>query len=173
MKLFKSIMDLGAAMLMIMVAMARYIEESSMEFCERDWWVFPKQQTEWDVIQGEVWKLFPALLDEKWIDNYRMSYMTFEELVEELTPFIKQKDTKWRKAIPVDKAVAMVLFCLAHGYSPKHVGRFYGVGGSKVIKYTNMIADALSDPNKLRNKHIQVPVGTNLKRIIARFKDGT
>jgi hypothetical protein len=67
----------------------------------------------------------------------------------------------------------MVLFRLAHGYSPKHVGRFYGVGGSTVIKYTNLIADALSDPNKLRNKHIQVSVGTNLKRIIARFKDGT
>jgi hypothetical protein len=94
MKLFKSIMDLGAAMLMIMVAMAGYIEDSSMGFCERDWWVFPKQQTEWDVIQGKVWKLSPALLDKKWIDNYRMSYMTFEELVEELTLFIKQKDTR-------------------------------------------------------------------------------
>jgi hypothetical protein len=173
MKLFKSIMDLGAAMIMIMVAMAGYIEESSMGFRERDWCVFPKQQTEWDVIQGKVWKLSPALLDEKWIDNYRMSYMTFEELVEELTPFIKQKDTRWRKAIPVDKAVAMVLFRLAQGYSPKHVGRFFGVGGSTVNKYTNLIADALSDPNKLRNKHIEVPVGTNLKRIIARFKDGT
>jgi hypothetical protein len=54
---------------MIMVAMAGYIEESSMGFRERDWWVFPKQQTEWDVIQGEVWKLSPALLDEKWIEN--------------------------------------------------------------------------------------------------------
>jgi hypothetical protein len=63
-----------------------------------------------------------------------MSYMTFEELVEELTPFIEQKDTRWRKAIPVDKAVAMVLFRLAHGYSPKHVGRFYGIGGSTVVK---------------------------------------
>jgi hypothetical protein len=69
MKLLRSIMDLGAAMLMIMVAMAGYIEESSMGFRERDWWVFPKQQTEWDVIQGEVWKLSPALLDEKWIEN--------------------------------------------------------------------------------------------------------
>jgi hypothetical protein len=173
MKLFKSIMDLGAAILMIMVAMAAHIEESSMSFRERDWWVFPKQQTEWDVIQGEVWRLSPALLDEKWIENYRMSYMTFEELVEDLTPFIKQKDTRWRKAIPVDKAVAMVLFRLAHGYSPKHVGRFYGVGGSTVIKYTTLIVDALSDQNKLRGKYIQVPSGTNLKRIIARFKAGT
>jgi hypothetical protein len=135
MKLFKSIMDPGAAMLMIMVAMAGYIEESSMGFRERDRWVFPKQQTEWDVIQGEVWKLSPALLDEKWIDNYRMAYMTFEELVEELTLFIKQKDTRWRGANSVDKAVAMVLFRSAHGYFPKHVGRFYGVGGSTVIKY--------------------------------------
>lgn len=67
----------------------------------------------------------------------------------------------------------MVLFRLAHGQSPKHVGRFYGVRGSTVIKYTNLVVDALSDPNKLLHKHIQIPSGTNLKRIIADFKSGT
>jgi hypothetical protein len=99
--------------------------------------------------------------------------MTFEELVEELRPYIEHHDSKWRKVIEVDKAVAMVLFRLAYGHAPKHVGRFYGVGGSTVVKYTNLIVDALSDPVKLLHKHIQVPSGARLKRIIADFKSGT
>lgn len=160
--------------MVIMVATAGYVEEGGhMMGGGRDWWVFPKQQTEWDVIQMEVWKLSPALLDDKWIENYRMSYMTFGELVEELRPYIEQQDTRWRKAIPVEKAVAFVLYRLAHGHAPKHVGRFYGVGCSTVIKYTNLIVDALSDPDKLLLKHIQIPSGTKLKRIIADFRSGT
>jgi hypothetical protein len=101
------------------------------------------------------------------------SYSTYKELVEELTPYIKQQDTRWRKAINAHKAVAMVLFRLATGYAPKHVGRFYGVGGSIVIKYTNLIVDALSSADKLRNRYIYIPSTTQLKEIIAQFKNGT
>lgn len=174
MKLLKGIMDIGAVMLIILTAMAGNIEEVARNVgSSRDWWVFPKQQTEWDVIQMEIWKSSAALLDEKWLENYRMSYMTFQELVEELRPYIEHQNTKWRKAVAVDKAVAMVLFRLAHGHAPKLVGRFYGVGGSTVIKYTNLIVDALSESNKLKSKYIQIPSGVRLKRIIADFKAGT
>jgi hypothetical protein len=102
-----------------------------------------------------------------------MSYSTYEELVEELTPYIKQQDTKWRKAVNVHKAVAMVLFRLATGYAPKHVGRFYGVGGTTVIKYTNLIVDALASPDKLRNRHIYISSTTQLRKVIALFNNGT
>jgi hypothetical protein len=173
MKLFKKLMDIGAAMLVIMTAMAGNIEEVASMGGGRDRWVFPKQQTEWDVIQMEIWKSSPALLDAKWLENYRMSYMTFEELLEDLRPYIEHQNTKWRKAIAVEKAVAMVLFRLAHSHAPKLVGRFYGVGGSTVVKYTNLIIDALSDRNKLLPKHIYIPSGARLKRIIADFKAGT
>lgn len=166
-------MDIGAAVLVMMAAMAGHVEDAANMGGGRDWWVFPKQQTEWDTIQMQVWKSDPALLDAKWLENYRMSYMTFEELVEQLRPYIEHQNTKWREAVPVDKAVAMVLFRLAHGHAPKFVGRFYGLGGSTVIKYTNLIIDALSDQNKLLSKHIQIPSGQRLKRIIADFRAGT
>jgi hypothetical protein len=166
---------MARAMFVFMAAYAGHIEEvqANIHIGGRNWWVFPKQQTEWDVIQGAVWKMSPALLDEKWMENYRMSYSTYEELVEELTPYIKQQDSRWRKAINAHKAVAMVLFRLATGYALKHVGRFYGVGGSTVIKYTNLIVDALSSADKLRNRYIYIPSTIQLKKIIAQFKNGT
>jgi hypothetical protein len=43
MKLSKKIMDLGAAMFMIMVAVAGYMKECYASMGGgRDWWVFPK-----------------------------------------------------------------------------------------------------------------------------------
>lgn len=96
MNLLKKLMDLGAAMLMMLVAAAGYNkQEFGTHFgAGREWWVFPKQAMEWDVIQGEVWRLSPALLDKKWIEDYRMSYMTFEDLVEELRPYIEHENTR-------------------------------------------------------------------------------
>jgi hypothetical protein len=65
---------MARAMFVFMAAYAGHIEEvqANIHIGGRNWWVFPKQQTEWDVIQGEVWRMSPALLDEKWVENYRI-----------------------------------------------------------------------------------------------------
>jgi hypothetical protein len=139
----------------------------------RAWWIFPKQQAEWDIIQGHIWKSSPALLDEQWRKTYRMSFGTFLEIVEELRPYVEQANTRFRQSIAVEKAVAFVLFRLAHGYSSKFVGRFYGVGESTVVKYTQFVVDALSNPNMLLHRHIFLPTGATLTRIIADFKSTT
>jgi hypothetical protein len=91
---YQRIMDMGRAMFMVIVMFAGHVEEYSINVEGRDWWVFPKQQTEWDVIQGKGWMMSPALLNQKWVENYRMSYMTFEELVEELRPYIEHQNTR-------------------------------------------------------------------------------
>jgi hypothetical protein len=93
--LYRRIQSMARAMFVFMAAYAGHIEEvqANIHIGGRNWWVFPKQQTECDVIQGEVWKMSPALLDEKWVENYRMSYSTYEELVEELTPYQTNKQT--------------------------------------------------------------------------------
>jgi hypothetical protein len=45
------------------------------------WWVEPKQNVHYDVVEWDVWHTTPEMLDRKYRKNYRMSYLAFEHLV--------------------------------------------------------------------------------------------
>jgi hypothetical protein len=171
MKAVMDILNMGAAFMIILVA--TLTSGINVAVRGRDWWVFPKSHTEWEVIQGKIWRTSPALLDTKWIQYYRMPYGTFLELVEELTPYMQKQDTRFRHATPINKAVAMVLYRLAKGHAPKDVADKFGVGTTTVHDYTHLMCSILADHNKFLRKYIQVPFGSRLRRIIARFKDIT
>ena len=47
-----------------------------------------------------------------WIENFRASKETFAHIREKHKPFIKQQDTKFRKAICIEHRVAITLWCL-------------------------------------------------------------
>jgi hypothetical protein len=163
--------NMGAAHMIILVAtVACGVDVASRG---RDWWVFPKSHTEWEVIQGKIWRVCPSLFDSKWVEYYRMPYGTYLNLVEELRPYMEQENTRFREAIPVMKSVAMVLYRLAKGYAPKDVADKFGVGTTTMHNYTHLMYSALADPDKLLKKYIQVPSGDRLRRIIARFEDVT
>jgi hypothetical protein len=164
---------LGAALLIILIASAAGSHDVIHNAAQRDWWVFPKQHTQWLVIQRQIWTLSPALLDAEWRAHYRMSYETYLSLVEDLRPYIEHEDSRWREAIPVDKAVAMVLYRLAFGVPPNVVANMFGAGKSTVIKYTDLMTEALSNPDKLARKYISIPSGQRLRKIIADFREGT
>ena len=50
-------------------------------FPQRLWWVEPKQNVHYDVVEGDVWHTTPKMLDRKYRKSYRMSYLAFEQLV--------------------------------------------------------------------------------------------
>jgi hypothetical protein len=148
-------LNIGAAYMIILVAtVACGVNVASRG---RDWWVFPKSHTEWEVIQGKVWRVCPSLLDSKWVECYRMPYGTYLNLVEELRPYMEKENTWFKEAIPVRKSVPMVLYRLAKGYAPKDVADKFGVGTTTVHNYTHLMCFALADPDKLLKKYIQVP----------------
>jgi hypothetical protein len=167
---FMDSLNMGAAYIIIMLAAVK----GGVNIIARggDWWVFPKSHTEWEVIMGKVWKVSPALLDSKWIEYYRMPYSTYLDLVEELTPTLQKEDTKFRDAIPVSKAVAMVLYKCAKGHSPKDVADKFGVGTTTVHEYFYLMCLSLADDHIFK-KYIQVPSGDRLRRIIGEFKQIT
>jgi hypothetical protein len=171
-QLLENLLNVGVVFLIIMVA--SIAGNHDMSTCEgRDWWIFPKQHTEWTVIHQQVWKLTPAILDREWRRHYRMSYETYLELVETLIPYVQHDDTRLREAIPGDKAVAMVLYRLAPGMAPLAVAEKFEVGKSTIIKYTDLITEALANLDKLARRYINIPLGQRLRKIIADFRDGT
>jgi hypothetical protein len=169
----KAVMDMlnfGAAMMIIFMATLTG-GLNQVATSGRDWWVFPKSHTEWEVIQGQIWRISPALLDAKWKQYYRMPYGTFLELVDELAPHMQRQDTRFRAATPIKKAVAMVLYRLAKGHAPKDVADKFGVGTATVHVYTHLMCSILASPRKLLKKYIDIPSGNKLQRIIAKFKE--
>ena len=107
--------------------------------------------------------------DEVWFMDFRMKYNTFVKLCDLLKPYIEHRDTNYRDAIPVQKAVAMVLHKLAHAGTNKNVGNMFGVGKTTVLKYLMLICNALADKDKLYPQFIALPTSRILKDIIRGF----
>jgi hypothetical protein len=68
-----------------------------------------------------------------------MKYNTFVKLCDILKPYIQHQDTNYRDAVPIQKAIAMVLHKLAYGLTNCNVGNKFKVGKSTVLKYLLLI----------------------------------
>jgi hypothetical protein len=103
-----------------------------------------------------------------------MTFLTFEYLLQELTPFIYPSATQFvRTPIPLKKAMKMVLYRLAHGISPKRMNALYGISAFIIRKYTYIIYDVLSNGDKLFLIYVHTPTRDQLFNIIERFRDIT
>ena len=58
-------------------------------FSQRLWWMEPKQNILYDIVEGDVWHTTPEMLDRKYRKIYRMNFLAFEQLVAELIPFLR------------------------------------------------------------------------------------
>ncbi len=68
----------------------------------------------------------PSLMhrrDALYLRHCRMSYVTFGQLVRVLEPYVRHKNTRFRDAIPVRKAVFDALYRLAHRMAETQVSR--------------------------------------------------
>ena len=139
----------------------------------REWWVFPRSLHRWTAMYNNVYNMNEGVRDRLWIRDFRMKYATFLELVAVLRPYIQHQDTRYREALPITKAVAMVLHKLAKGLDNVEVGEIFACGSSTVYKYTLLICHALADKDKLLKTYISLPSGVRLANIIASFHNIT
>ncbi|XP_074833917.1 uncharacterized protein LOC142002030 [Carettochelys insculpta] len=70
--------------------------------------------------------------DERWLRNFHMSWQTFMELCQWLTPALRHHNTRMRHALPVEKRVAIAVWKLATPDSYRSVGQQFGVGKATV-----------------------------------------
>ena len=80
-------------------------------FPQKCWWIDSKQNIHYDVNDGDVWHTTPDLLDQKYRQTYRMSFLAFEQLVTELTPFLRLTTQMFVKhPIPFRKQIYVVVY---------------------------------------------------------------
>ena len=70
--------------------------------------------------------------DHDWIHNFRMRKETFLYLCDQLRPFFQHEDTQLRKAVCVEKRLAITLRCLATPSEYRTIGHLFGVAQCSV-----------------------------------------
>jgi hypothetical protein len=114
------------------------------------------------------------MLDRKYQQTYRMSFLAFERLVAELTPFLRPTAQMFvRPPISIKKQVCLVVYRLAHDFSCKAMNMLYGCGESTTRKYTLIVCRVLSSRTRLFGAYIHAPRGHRLMDIIHKFRNLT
>ncbi|XP_054843559.1 uncharacterized protein LOC129335132 [Eublepharis macularius] len=92
----------------------------------RDCWVYSRSQDWWERIALRVWD------DTHWIQCFRMTRGTFNELVDALRPTLARQSTNMREPVSVEKRVAVTLWCLATGACYRVAADHFGLGLSTI-----------------------------------------
>ena len=106
---------------------------------------------------NDVYQMKPSVRDVEWYEDFQMGYNTFLLLCNILRPYIVRVDTNYRKAIRVDKAMAMVLYKLAFGHSDRIIGHNFAQGRSTIQRYNLIICRVLVNKNLLFSRYISIP----------------
>ena len=93
---------------------------------------------------------------------------TFCYLCEQLKPMIFHQDTNFRKALTVEKRVAITLWCLATPCEYRTVAHLFGVAHSTVCTIVHSTCQAIV--NSLLRKYVKFPTGNALKDVIRNFE---
>lgn len=71
--------------------------------------------------------------DHNFKDNFRMFRKSFDKICEKVKD-MKKANTQFRKAIPLEKRVAIALYALGSSAEYRSVGNLFGVGKSTVCE---------------------------------------
>ncbi len=103
--------------------------------------------------------------------HYKRSFVAFNNLVLELTPFLQSNCLDPIKTqLEIKKIIVIVIYWFAHGFSATHMVDRFNVGASTIRKCVDIVYDVLIDKDKLFNKYINILLGQCLKDIIAHFE---
>ena len=104
---------------------------------------------------------------QDWLDNFRVSHATFQYLCTKLSPHIGKVDTIMRRAIAVEKRVALTLWFLATGADYRTIGHLFGVAKSTVCVVTKEVIYSIV--TFLLPHYIKIPQGNAMKEVVHGF----
>lgn len=133
------------------------------EIVERRFWREPSRG------QCLFWERTVSMwTDEKlWIENFRMSKPSFSLICAELREALIKKDTGFRKAITVEKRVAVCLWHLATGEDMRSLSWRFDIGKSTACEIVNEVCQAIVDV--LLPSVIRWPTGVELESVLNGF----
>ena len=97
-----------------------------------------------------------------------MSHDTFLYLCDKLRTTIAKMDTIMRKAVSMERRVALTLWFLSTGADYRTIGHLFGVSKSTVCVVTKHVCASIV--KLLLPEYIQVPTGAALKEVVDGFK---
>ncbi|XP_066934300.1 uncharacterized protein [Clytia hemisphaerica] len=107
----------------------------------------------------------------QWRQDFRIKKETFEMLVRLMSPRLAKQDTQLRKAVPIEKRIAIGLWRLATGNAYRTVGKTFGVAKSTAVSITR---DFYKELSRISGQVIHFPVTRDETREeIGRFKEET
>ncbi|XP_054843582.1 putative nuclease HARBI1 [Eublepharis macularius] len=92
----------------------------------RRYWIYPRSRDWWDNFVTAIWD------DQLWIENFRMTRETFNELVHSIGHRLSRQRTRLRNPISVEMRVAIALWYLANCSTYRQCMNQFGVGISTV-----------------------------------------
>ena len=124
----------------------RYQRENG--FGRRRAWAWPRPQNWFAVL------LASPQMSHMWKPNFRMTRATFEQLCDILRANLTKRDTRMRKAWPVEWRVAVAIWRLATGDTYRSSGLQFGMGEATAFKCCVEFETVLGN---LKNKYIRFP----------------
>ena len=86
---------------------------------------------------------FDTIYKELWQKEFRMSPGTFNFIVAQVRQEMARKNTKFRRAVKIERRVAIALWRLATGSSYRNISKVFGVGRSTASEITNKFCSLL------------------------------
>jgi len=118
-----------------------------------------------------VWRASDEMHYNKFKKFYRMDFGAFENLLNMLSPFLKNRCVNQvRPQIEIRKIVACVIYRFIHDHSVEYMADRFKIGASTIRKYIDIVFDILMDEDKLFSKYISIPSRDPLCGIISDFE---
>ena len=116
-----------------------------------------RRRSLWAYQREELW--FDSTLnvqnfEQHWRSDFRMSQDTLRDIVRVVQPALKRRDTQFRRAIPIEKRVAIALWRLSTGNSFRTVAKTFAVGKSTAVQITR---EFCSEMLRLAPRYIHFP----------------
>ena len=104
--------------------------------------IFPQARLLWSLEREEKW--FESLWEKRndpeyqaaWKTDLRMTGISFQNLVNLVSPRLQKQDTNFRKSIPIEKRVAIAIWRISTGNSFRTVSKTFAVGKSTSVIIT-------------------------------------
>ena len=126
----------------------------------------------WSISRSSVWweaVVCDAFTPQDWMENFRTSRETFLYLCDQLRRTISRQNTRLRRAISVERRVAITLWVLATPCEYRTVAHLFGVARCTVCCIIKDTCEAIV--KVLLPKYIHFPVGPKLKETVTGFLD--
>eukprot|EP00794_Sanderia_malayensis_P017876 gene17876-19655_t len=119
---------------------------------------------------GNWWEsiVLNCFTDQDWLKNFRMKKATFVFICEQLRPYLQKEDSNMRKAIPVEKRLAIALWRLATGSYYNTIGHLFGISEASACRICDEVCSLVA--TKLLPRFIKFPEGAELDEVIEDFE---